>query len=115
MSRRAAKSSNRAGVPGFWGTLWRLTVVGGILFLAAGAAGYATVYRMVKTGEVQAPDLLVMNEQEALVAASDQGFAARIGEHEPSNLLESGQVISQSPRPGDWVKPGATIVLTVAE
>jgi len=119
MARRESHDDDsgaaRGGLPGFFGTLWRMTLVGVILFCAAAVAGYATVHKLVKTPEVQAPDLLTMSAGEALAAASEEGFSARIGDTEASEILQAGQVIAQRPEPGAWLKPGATILLTVVK
>jgi len=101
--------------PSFLGALVRLAVAGVFLFAAAGAAGYAVVYYMVKTPEMQAPDLLALDVAEATRRASDEGFAVRVGGSEASAVLDPGHVLAQRPRPGDWVKPGAVIVVTTAD
>ena len=112
MARRAQKSS---APPGLFGTIWRLTLAGGLFFALAAGAGYATVYSLVKTPETEAPDLLAISATEALERASAQGFAARIDGAEPSSTVEDGFVVAQRPAPGSWVKEGAVIGLTVAE
>jgi beta-lactam-binding protein with PASTA domain len=104
-----------AGPPGLFGTLWRLGLVGGFLFLLAGIAGYGVVYHYVKQPEVQAPDLLALSETEAFRQASELGFAARVSARQESDFLETGAVMGQNPAPGTWVKTGATLSLIVAE
>lgn len=104
----------RTNPPGLFGTAWRLTLVGVVLWAAAGAAGYATVYHLVKTPEVQAPDLLTLSLEEAVRKASAGGFAARVDGTEPTEVVEIGHVLAQRPLPGDWVKEGATMSLTLA-
>lgn len=95
--------------------MWRLAVAGVLAFTLAGAAAYATVWYLVKTPEVQAPDLLALPLDEAVRAASAEGFALRVGGTEASLALDPGQVAAQRPSPGEWAKPGAAIVVTVAE
>lgn len=104
----------RTNPPGLFGTAWRLTLVGTLLWGAAAAGGYAAVYHLVKTPEVQAPDLLTLTAEEALRKASAEGFAARIDGSEPTEVIPAGHVLAQRPLPGDWVKEGATIALTLA-
>jgi len=111
MSTRSSKSSP----PGLFGTLWRLALVGGILFIAAAATGYGTVYHLVRTPEIQAPDLLTYDIERAVRTASDQGFSVRLAGTEDSGLLRSGEILSQRPMPGAWIKEGATIYVTVAK
>lgn len=104
----------RTSPPGLFGTAWRLILIGTLLWAAAGAAGYATVYQLVKTPETQAPDLLTMSLEEAVRKASAGGFATRIDATEPTEVIEPGHILTQRPLPGDWVKEGATISLTLA-
>lgn len=113
MSPRRASSS--AKPPGFFGTLFRLTIVGGFLFVAAGAAGYATIYTLVKTPETEAPEVLTLSMEDALRRASAAGFALRVAGTEPSTAVEKGHVVSQRPLPGEWVKEGGTIVVVISE
>jgi beta-lactam-binding protein with PASTA domain len=115
MSVRSRTSARRVGPPGFFGTLWRLVLIGGLLFAGAGAAGYAVVQNLVQTAETPAPDLLALDAATAFERASAKGFSARIAGREPSTVLESGHVVAQRPQPGTWVKEGATIQLTLAE
>ncbi|MDK2971963.1 MAG: hypothetical protein PWP23_1718 [Candidatus Sumerlaeota bacterium] len=115
MRSRTKQRGRAAGPPGLWGTLWRLTLVGAVLFAAAAAAGYATVAHLVKTPETQAPDLLAMELVDAIREASAEGFSARVAGSEPSSVLQPGQVAAQRPLPGTWVKEGATIQLILAE
>jgi len=107
--------ASRTSPPGFFGTLWRLLVVGTVMFALCAAAGYATVWHLVRTPETEAPDLLAVDVVDAVAKASELGFSVRIGASEPNDVLEPGEVLSQRPLPGDWVKQGATIVVTVAE
>ena len=100
---------------GFFGLLWRLALAGGLLFAAAGAAGYGVVYHHVKQPEVQAPDLLALSPKEALRKASAEGFRVRIAETREATAVAAGNVVAQRPLPGDWVKGGATIHLVLAE
>ena len=104
----------RNSPPGFFGTAWRLTLIGTVLWGAAGAAGYAAVYHLVKTPEIQAPDLLTMSLEDAVRKASAGNFAARVSGTEPTDVVEPGHVLAQRPLAGDWVKEGATISLTLA-
>lgn len=105
----------RTSPPGFFGTFWRMLVVGTVMFALCGAAGYATVWKLVKTPETEAPDLLAMDVAEAVRKASELGFSMRIGSTEANGVLEPGEIVSQRPLPGDWVKEGATIIVTLAE
>lgn len=111
MSPRRSKSSP----PGFFGTLWRLALVGALLFGAAAAAGYGTVHYLVRTPETQAPDLLTLPVDRAVREASSQGFAVRVAGHEQSGILSRGEVLSQRPLPDQWIKEGATIHVILAE
>ncbi len=107
--------STRNSPPGFFGTLWRMLLVGTAMFAICAVGGYAAVYRMVRSPETEAPDLLALDVAEAVTKASSEGFAIRVAEREASDVLDRGEVLSQRPLPGDWVKQGTTIVLTVAE
>jgi beta-lactam-binding protein with PASTA domain len=83
--------------------------------VAAGAAGYATIYTLVKTPETQAPEVLTLSMEDALRRASAAGFALRVAGTEPSTAVEKGRVVSQRPMPGEWVKEGGTIVVVVSD
>ncbi len=85
------------------------------MFALCAAGGYAAVYRMVRTSEMEAPDLLTLDLAEAVTEASAEGFAVRVSNREPSDVLAKGGVLSQRPLPGDWVKEGSTILLVVAD
>ncbi len=113
MSPRRARPASSP--PGFFGTLFRLSIVGSFLFVAAGVAGYATIYMLVKTPETQAPELLTLTLEDAVRAASAEGFALRVAGSEPSTAVEKGRVVSQRPLGKEWVKSGGTIVVVVSE
>ncbi|MEQ8821963.1 MAG: PASTA domain-containing protein [Sumerlaeia bacterium] len=90
-------------------------IVGGILFVLAGLIAYGLIWKFVKTPEVEAPDLLALPAGEALLRASETGFALRVSAYEPSEQFEPGTVLAQRPPPGAWAKSGAIISLTVSE
>ena len=100
--------------PGLFGTLWRLGLAGTLLFGLTGVGGYFTVRHLIQQPEMQAPDLLTLDLRQATVQASQLGFATRICDEENSEVLDEGCILAQRPRPGTWVKPGTTILLTVA-
>jgi beta-lactam-binding protein with PASTA domain len=101
-------------VYGFFGLLWRLALAGALTFGVAAAGSYVAVERLVRRGEVQAPDLLTLPLEKALNKASSEGHPLLVEAREKSDLLEPGGVLSQRPQPGTWVKEGAVLRVTVA-
>lgn len=99
---------------GFFSMLWRLALAGVFLFGMAGAAGYFAVVHLVRTPETQAPDLLTLSIEDALRTASEEGFAVRIAKTEATTMLGPGRVLSQRPAPGDPVKNGSIVNLTIS-
>ncbi|MFD0773808.1 Stk1 family PASTA domain-containing Ser/Thr kinase [Streptomonospora algeriensis] len=63
--------------------------------------------------QVAVPDLSEMNQEEAESALSDAGLSASFQE-EPSEDVESGQVIRQDPEGGTEVDPGSSVTVWVA-
>ncbi|MCB2154750.1 PASTA domain-containing protein [bacterium] len=112
--KKQQSSSDISSPPGLFGTLWRLVIVGVLLFGLAGVSGYATVRYLIQQPELQAPDLLTLDLRQATVHASQLGFSTRIAGEESSEVLDEGFVLAQRPSPGTWVKPGSTILLTIA-
>ncbi|MDX2177878.1 MAG: PASTA domain-containing protein [Candidatus Sumerlaeia bacterium] len=98
----------------FFGLLWRMVVAGSLVFALAAGGAYFGVERMIRAPEADAPDLLTLGLDEALREASARGFPVRIEAEEPTGLLASGRVLSQRPLPGERVKAGAVVYLTVA-
>ena len=100
---------------GFLGLLWRMTLAGGIVFALAAASSYFAVENLVRTEEVEAPDLLTLPLEDAVRRSSTMGFPTRIGANEQTLILSPGRVISQRPGPGKRMKRGGTIVITLSE
>ena len=109
MERATTKSPH-----GFFGILWRLCLAGVLTFSIAAAGSYVAVEQLVRTEEVEAPDLLTMDAAAALRRASGGGFALIIEGSEPSTHLDPGMVLAQRPGPGTTVKAGSVIRVTVA-
>ncbi len=101
--------------PGFLGLLCRMTLAGGIVFAIAAASSYFAVESLVRTEEVEAPDLLTLPLEDAVRRSSTMGFPMRIGSNEQTLILAPGRVISQRPGPGKRMKRGGTIVITLSE
>ncbi len=101
--------------PGFLGLLWRMSLAGGIVFAIAAAASYLAVENLVRTEEVEAPDVLTLPLEDAVRRTSAMGFPLRIGASEPTLILSPGRVISQRPGPGKRMKRGGTILVTLSE
>lgn len=99
---------------GFFGLLWRFSLVAMVVCSLAAAGGYYAVERMMSVEEALAPDLLTMQLAEAVDKASEAGFPVMIEGRERSNLVEAGAVLTQRPLPGTWVKSGAIIRVTLA-
>ncbi len=106
---------NSSTTPGFFGLLWRMTLAGTLVFAFAATASYLAVERMIRTAEDDAPDLLTLPLNEAVERASNGGFPVRIGAHEATLILSPGRVIAQRPNPGQRIKQGATIMITLSE
>lgn len=105
--------------PGFkiytlWGMLWRLAVVAAVVVPLSLAGGYFAVEALIRTEETSAPDLLTLPVGEAAQRAGAEGFAVRVVARERTTALSPGHVMAQRPAPGDPLKPGATLALTVS-
>jgi len=92
-----------------------MSLAGVLVFAFAATASYLAVERMIRTAEEDAPDLLTLPLSEAVERASSGGFPVRIGAHEPTLILGPGRVIAQRPNPGQRVKQGATIMITLSQ
>jgi beta-lactam-binding protein with PASTA domain len=94
--------------------LWRMTFAGAFVFALAASGGYAAVWYLVKTPEAEAPDLLTLELVEAVELASKEGFSVMVEEHEATDLLGEGRVLSQRPAPGTVVKEGTRLRVIIA-
>lgn len=104
----------RGGGYTIFGIFWRLVIAGGLVFALAAAGAYLAAEQLIRTPEVEAPDLHTLSLEEAVRAASAEGFSLLLEGEEGSGLLEPGRVLSQRPGPGMWVKEGSTLRVTVA-
>lgn len=101
--------------PGFLGLLWRMSLAGGIVFAIAAASSYFAIESLVRSEEVEAPDLLTLPLEDAVRRSSAMGFPVRIGANEQTLILSPGRVISQRPGPGKRMKRGGTLIVTLSE
>lgn len=108
-------SKDNPKIYGFFGLLWRLTLVGMIVLTLGAVGGYFAVMKMVETPSASTPDLLTLSVERAVERASKGGFSVMIAKHEASDLLDPSHILGQRPSPGIEAKVGSTIHLTVAE
>ena len=62
---------------------------------------------------VEVPDVIGLNEVEAVQTLEGAGFSATAAVEDEANVPH-GTVVEQSPRPGSEAQPGTTITLTIA-
>ena len=94
-----------------------LWVVLALLVVGLIAAAYFLWPKMFESApeQVQPPDVAGMTEAAARQALGEDGFTLAPIETQPSDSVRQGRVISQDPRPSDFVDPGTEITLVISE
>jgi serine/threonine-protein kinase len=73
----------------------------------------STITLIVSEGQVQVPNVVGMNLEQAQKALTDAGLKFSIVE-DTLSLEADGKVIAQNPQQGTNVAPGTSVTLTVA-
>lgn len=111
--RDSGSGGERGGMPtGRRRALISASAVGGALLLGYGAAALWLFPSTANAGDapvVRVPDVVAMTEADARsrITESDLEFTVRTGMHHPD--APEGTVLSQSPLPGQFARPGAPV------
>lgn len=95
----------------------KILLVAVFVFVLAGWGGYYLIQHQLKKAEILVPNIAGLRLEKAvqILHAKELDLSLKIEKMEYSDLVEEGEIISQFPRAGTFVKSGAVVRVNVSE
>ncbi|WP_258359463.1 protein kinase domain-containing protein [Moorella sulfitireducens] len=92
---------------------WALMI---LLFLGLAAAGLWAGFRYyLLVGETVVPPVVGLSESQAMDRLATAGLRGQVGSRQYNSEVPAGQVMAQDPGPGEQVRRGRVVILTVSQ